>query len=147
MQSASGHPFVDVVTNPTSTQGVILSQGTHVLDGGFWPYGILPDMNETRIDAEASSLVQQSRHLSSVSLTTNTDVQAYFTGPYPSTPSSLFPGIDKFEQAGTPYPERLIADICDEDFPATPSSDSMSLTSFSGFSLVCCLSIRLSTLI
>jgi len=147
MQSAStsSHPFVGFVANLASNQGTILSQGTHVVDGGFWPFGISPDTDDARLNAEASSLVQQFRHMSSVSLATNTDVQAYFTGSYSSTPSSLYPGIDK--QAGTPYPEHLVADICDEDFPATPSSDSMSLTSFSGFSLVCCLSISLGTLI
>jgi hypothetical protein len=82
--------------------------------------------------------------MSSVSLTTNTDVQAYFTGSYPS---SLYPEIDKQAGMETPYPEHVVTDICDEDFLASPSSDSMSLTSLSGFSLVRCLSIHLGTLI
>ena len=58
MQSASGHPYFDNVANLASNQGVILSQGTHPVDGGFWTFRISSDINDARINGEASSLVQ-----------------------------------------------------------------------------------------
>jgi len=146
-QSASGHPYFDNVANLASNQGVILSQGTHPVDGGFWTFGISSDINGARINGKASSLVQLSSGicLSAVSLVTNTDVQAHLSGPHSSTPSTLDLGIDK--QAAIPHPEHLFAAIRDEDIPVTPSPDSMSPESFSEFSLVCCLSICPGTLI
>ena len=145
-QSASGHPYVDYAANLASNQGNILSQGTHLVGEGSWTFGIFPDINDVRINAQASSLIQLLlQYMYSLSLVTNTDVQAYFPGSYSSSPFALHPGIDN--KAGTPHPDHLVTDIRDEDFPVTPSSDSMSLTSYSGFSLVCCLSICSSMLI
>ena len=139
-QSASSYPYVDNVANFASNQGDILSQGTHLVGGGFWTFGFSPNINDARINAEASSLIQLLfQHMYSVSPVTNTDVQAYFPGSYSSSLFTLYPGID--DKAGTPHPDRLVTDIRDEDFPVTPSSDTMSLTSYSGFSMVCCLSI------
>jgi len=57
-QSASGHPYVDNVASLASN---ILSQGTHLVDGGsFWIFEISPDINDARINGEASSLIQLS---------------------------------------------------------------------------------------